>query len=296
MVCATHLQLEAILSRHVPQWRGLVRYKSVTGGDINQAFLASDGVQSVFVKLNLPQYKWMFVAEAQGLNELYMTYTIGVPQVIAYDCTAEVSYLLLEALEFCSQSDPAKLGLQLARLHSQYGDAFGFHEDNFIGTTPQKNSWHSDWITFYREQRLVHQFKRIPKQYLSKQFVADFNQLMDKLPDFFANRPLKPSLIHGDLWSGNWGYVQPDASPVIFDPAAYYADHEMELAMMELFGSPGKAFFEAYQSVLPIDAGYSFRRPLYQLYHLLNHLNLFGEGYLTRCKSLVARLVSSNFS
>ena len=169
-----------------------------------------------------------------------------------------------EFLDLRRSGDWTALGRMLAKLHRTTGPRFGWHRDNYIGALPQENGWCDDWAEFWRERRLRPQFKRAGMK-----------------PEFFEellkdHRP-SPSLLHGDLWNGNAGFT-PDG-PVMFDPAVYYGDREADLAMTELFGGFPREFYRAYNEAFPLDAGYETRKHLYNLYHLLNHLNLFGSGY-----------------
>jgi fructosamine-3-kinase len=166
------------------------------------------------------------------------------------------------------------MGSMLARAHSRPGPRFGWHRDNYIGSSPQQNGWCDDWAEFWRERRLRPQLER-----------AGLRANLDRLLE--GHKP-QPSLLHGDLWSGNVGFTKD--GPVVFDPAVYYGDREADLAMTELFGGFSREFYDAYQEVLPLDAGYEKRKHLYNLYHLLNHLNLFGGGYLGQVKSTLRLL------
>ena len=176
-------------------------------------------------------------------------------------------FILLEQLELRRSGDWAALGRVLAKLHRQTGPRFGWRRDNYIGATPQINSWRDDWATFFDECRIQPQLELARKNGFSIQF-SSWEVLKNHRP--------QPSLLHGDLWSGNAGFTA--EGPVIFDPAVYYGDREADLAMTELFSGFPPAFYASYQQEFPLDAGYATRKHLYNLYHLLNHLNLFGGG------------------
>ena len=202
-------------------------------------------------------------AEADGLRAL--AGVVRVPRILEQG----PGFLRLERLELKRSGDWAALAGMLATLHRTSGPRFGWHRDNWIGRTPQVNSWRDDWATFFQECRLVPQLE-----------LARRNGFSIALPDMSAlkgHRPA-PSLLHGDLWSGNAGFI--DGGPVLFDPAVYYGDRETDLAMTELFGGFPARFYEAYEEAFPLPEGYESRKHLYNLYHLLNHLNIFGEGYL----------------
>jgi len=161
----------------------------------------------------------------------------------------------------------------LATLHRQTGPRFGWHRDNFIGATPQINSWRDDWATFFHECRIRPQLELARKSGFSVPFPKE---------NFLKHHKPSPSLLHGDLWSGNAGFI--DEGPVIFDPAVYYGDREADLAMTELFGGFPARFYEAYNEAFPLPDGYETRKHFYNLYHLLNHLNIFGAGYLAQVR------------
>ena len=272
----------------------------VYGGDINQAYQLSlsDG-SVVFMKCNTVQNLSFFVAEAKGLAALRGTETIGVPMPLAYgtDQTQGVSFLLMEYLGPAPKVSQywEVFGRQLAALHradcsgavSADGSMrFGFETDNYIGASPQRNTPAADWITFFRECRLIPQF-RMADGYFDPGTRRQYARLLDRL-DCYLTEPAFPSLLHGDLWSGN-AICGPDGKAWIMDPAAYVGHYEAELAMTELFGGFPSAFYQAYGEVNPIDSGYRDRRELYNLYHLLNHLNLFGRSYLSSVRRILDR-------
>lgn len=201
------------------------------------------------------------------------------PEPLAHGVAGGEAYLLLEHLELGSRGDFAALGRMLAIAHRQPGPRFGWACDNYIGSTPQKNAWCDDWQEFWVTRRLEPQ--------LSMARGKGFDVAMPSLHLLKKHRP-QPSLLHGDLWSGNAGFTK--EGPVVFDPAVYYGDREADVAMTELFGGFPGEFYRAYNETLPLDAGYEKRKHLYNLYHLLNHLNLFGGGYLGQVKSCLRLL------
>lgn len=268
----------------------------VGGGSINEAYRleGTDGAR-YFLKLNAAQHLPMFIAEAAGLNAIAATDTIRVPRPIEHGSTGNQSYLVMEHLELSSRGDAKLLGKQLAALHRCEGNSFGFAQDNFIGTTPQPNGWPSEkmdnWIDFWRERRLGFQLRLAAQNGYGSQLQRLGEKLLDILPAFFVNYTPQPSLLHGDLWSGNHAYL-PDGTPVIFDPATYYGDRECDLAMTELFGGYSADFYAAYHATYPLDACYVARRDLYNLYHILNHANLFGGGYARQAEQMMQRLLA----
>ncbi|MFQ3614377.1 MAG: fructosamine kinase family protein [Cyanobacteriota bacterium] len=270
-----------------------LQYRSVSGGSINATYRLSCGQKNYskdyFVKLarggraGVMGALEMFAAEAAGLQTLAAANAIRVPQPLVWGSAGEQAYLVLEYLDLTSpRSQTASLlGSQLAQLHRTLSPngRYGWERNNTIGSTPQINPWEQDWLDFYREHRLLYQVKLACQQGYRGQWVTQVERVMAELEAFFQGYRPDPALLHGDLWGGNYGAL-PDGTPVIFDPALYYGDRETDLAMTELFGGFPAEFYQAYQRAYPLDPGYPNRKPLYQLYHWLNHLNLFGEGYM----------------
>jgi protein-ribulosamine 3-kinase len=269
-----------------------VRSSGAGGGSISQSFVltGADG-RRFFVKRNHVRLRAMFEAEAAGLAELGRCRTLRIPAVVASVQHGDSGFLVLEHLDLGGNPSGATLGRGVAALHGVTGERFGWDRDNYIGSTPQPNPWSSDWIAFYREHRLAHQ-RRLARDNGAGHGLLDAMAGVEaNLPAFFDGRRPLPSLLHGDLWSGNWGFVR-DGTPALFDPAVYFGDHEADIAMMELFGHPGPDFFAAYGERFPIDAGYGVRRELYNLYHILNHFNLFGGGYAAQAERMARRLLA----
>lgn len=264
----------------------------VEGGSINGAYRleGTDGAL-YFLKLNDAQHLAMFAAEEKGLAAIAATNTTHVPQPIAQGSASGQSYLVLEYLELNSRGNAKLLGEQLAALHRCTNDSFGFSQDNFIGTTPQPNEEKNNWIEFWREQRLGFQLHIAAQNGCGGSLQCLGEKLMDVLPMFFNEYTPQPSLLHGDLWSGNHAFLA-DSTPVIFDPAAYYGDRECDIAMTELFGGYSADFYAAYRATYPLDAGYTTRRELYNLYHILNHANLFGSSYARRAEGMMEQLLA----
>ena len=231
----------------------------------------------------------MFEAEADGLNELRATGELRVPEVIDVGIEGGQSYLVIERLDLQrpSRDIERRFGQQLARLHRHTADRFGWFRDNTIGPTPQQNAWSDDWLGFFRELRLDFQVRLA--QGNGYDLTAEGLRLGQRLPELFDGYEPVASLLHGDLWGGNWGAV--DGEPVIFDPAVYYGDRESDIAMSMLFGGFGREFYRAYEAEWPMAPGHDRRIKLYQLYHVLNHLNLFGSSYLGRARQLFRELM-----
>jgi fructosamine-3-kinase len=273
----------------------LVETAPVGGGDISSAARASlaDG-QEVLVKWNAGVLPGLFTAERRGVELLRSSETLRVPAVMAHSEAVDgcPGYIVLEWLGRGS-SCPAvaeALGRGLAAMHRVTADTFGLDHDNFIGANPQPNQPTEDWITFFKEQRLGFQMRLARKNgYLHSPRAGRLEKLLARLGDWLPPDP-PSSLLHGDLWGGNW-LVTASGEPALIDPAVYYGHREAELAFTELFGGFTPAFYRAYNQAWPLDSGYEERQDLYNLYHLLNHLNLFGEGYGGRVDSILRRYV-----
>jgi fructosamine-3-kinase len=230
-----------------------------------------------FLKLGSPDHD--FAAEADGLEALGSA-GVRVPRPLRHGAAGGRAFLLMELLELKERGDFAALGRMLADSHRRPGRRFGWHRDNYIGSTPQANGWMDDWARFWLERRLRPQIE-----------LARRNGFELELPPMRAleGHEPQPSLLHGDLWSGNAAFT--GEGPVLFDPAVYYGDREADLAMTELFGGFPAAFREAYSEAFPLPDGYEGRKHLYNLYHLLNHLNLFGGGYLGQVRTTLRLLL-----
>ncbi len=263
------------------------------GGCIHQSYslLGGDG-RRYFAKLNRSASLGMFEAEADGLRELAAAGAIRVPRPLTCGSNGQEAYLILEWLDLGGRVRPADLGQRLALLHGHSQGEHGWWRHNHIGSTPQLNSPMPDWVTFFGSQRLHPQFKLAARNGAPTHLLRQGDRLLERLSVFFPGyRPL-PSLLHGDLWGGNHGYVE--GEPVLFDPAVYYGDREVDLAMSELFGGYPPAFHAAYQESRPLDPGYPVRKHLYNLYHVLNHFNLFGGGYVAQAERMVAHLLAQS--
>lgn len=265
--------------------------QAVGGGDISPAWRVQSGPRTWFMKTGPAEQAALFAAEAAGLDALRASGAVRVPMVLGHGSTADSACLLLEWLDLHTDAADARLGEALATLHGHTVEMFGWERDNFIGRAPQHNRQTADWVTFWREQRLAPQLRWTAKHGGGARLREQGLRLLEKLPVFFTTYQPVPSLLHGDLWGGNQARL-PDGVPVLFDPAVYYGDRETDLAMSELFGGFSADFYAAYRTALPLDAGYTTRRLLYQLYHVLNHFNLFGGGYGAQAESLIARLLA----
>ena len=269
------------------EWQG------VAGGDINQAWklVTRDG-HAWFLKLNQPAFAEYFAAEHDGLCELKRAADIRVPEPTGHGVTDMHAWLLLEWLDLTPPDAAAdeRCGYALANMHRITADRFGWHRDNVIGATLQSNKQSDDWVNFYRDERLAPQLALAGRNGVPAGVLKLATRLLDNLDAFFVAYEPCPSLLHGDLWGGNRSALV-DGTPVLFDPATYFGDREADLAMTRLFGGFGADFYTAYNAAWPLQPGFEERQDLYNLYHILNHFNLFGAGYQARTESLLQRLV-----
>lgn len=265
----------------------------VGGGSIHRAWRLDDGSRRFFVKTNGITAAPMFAAEVQGLQALSATGVVPAPTFIALGQTETAAFLVLDYLELTAldHDGGARLGTALAQLHRASGDAFGWADDNFIGATPQHNAPHPSWPHFFGERRLRPQLQRARQNGMDKALVAKGDAIIERIGGLFIDYRPSASLLHGDLWSGN-AAQRHDGTPVIFDPACYYGDRETDIAMAELFGGFPGSFYAAYRAAWPLDSGYETRKPLYNLYHILNHYNLFGGAYLGQAQRMIERLLA----
>ena len=263
----------------------------VGGGSINQAFRVCGEGGPLFVKINDADALPAFEAEAEGLAALEAGGGIAVPATVALGCAGDTSYLVLEWVELGGKTTAAqaRLGTGLARQHRNTAESFGWHRANTIGATLQTNTPTPSWQEFLGDQRLGYQLSLAAQQGFPEAGLARGRRLLGRLEEFFQGRNPEASLLHGDLWSGNWG-ADSAGTPLIYDPAVYYGDREADLAMTRLFGGFGGAFYSAYEREWPLDAGWEARVDLYNLYHLLNHYNLFGASYLQQIRGCLDRL------
>ncbi len=269
----------------------LTQQGAVGGGCINQAVRVQYGEDAYFVKLTTSSQLAMFEAEALGLQELIGSHTLRIPEPVCWGDDGESAYLVMEYLELGGQGDSAELGEGLAAMHRVTQQQFGWVQDNTIGATLQVNTCHSDWVTFWRQQRLQFQLELAARNGHGGRLQSQGEQLLDVFPCLFSSYSPEASLLHGDLWAGNYAFTR-EGVPAIFDPAVYYGDREADLAMTELFGGFSADFYAAYDNAWPRDAGYRTRKTLYNLYHILNHLNMFGGGYKSQAQGMIDSLLS----
>lgn len=268
----------------------ILNRSSIGGGCINDAQRLDGADTSYFVKTNDASFLPLFEAEADALREIAASKTIRVPSPICHGmATTDLAYLVLEYVEIGSgtASSQQSLGECLAHMHQERKPHYGWNKDNAIGSTPQPNQPEQDWAVFFRDQRLRFQFELAEKK--GKRFRGS-EHLLKEVPTLLEGHDTFPSLLHGDLWGGN-AACDREGKPFVFDPATYYGDRETDLAFTEMFGGFTADFRKAYEKIFPLDVGYQRRKILYNLYHLLNHFNIFGGGYASSAQRSIDELI-----
>lgn len=293
-------QIAAQISQATGETFEISNRRSIGGGCINQGYAVSGTTGTYFVKLNQASQVEMFEAEALGLKQMLETKTIRVPKPVCWGTAEDSVYIAMEWLEFGGSGSTQaweEMGRRLAAMHqanppqpasSKDGkQVFGWNYNNTIGSTPQINTWTSNWATFFAEHRLGYQFQ------LARRRGGHFpyqDKLLAAVETLLIHEP-QPSLVHGDLWGGN-AAITTSGEPVILDPATYVGDREVDIAMTELFGGFPAAFYRGYNQVWSLDDGYKQRKTLYNLYHILNHFNLFGGGYGSQANRMIEQILS----
>lgn len=290
---ALRSQLESILhesGRTTSPVQGCV---SVGGGCIDKATRVQCADQDFFVKQASAEHLARFESEARSLEVLRATGTLRVPEPIHCGHVEETAYLVMEALDLTrgrdAQPEWRQMGCGLAQIHRETNEQFGFEADNWIGGTPQINAWQTDWADFFRDYRLRPQFGLARRNGLP---LHRTEALLAHVPHLLGSHCPQPSLLHGDLWSGNVGFTR-DGQATLYDPACYYGDRETDLAFSRYFGGFPSAFYDAYQREWPLPPGHEDRQLLYNLYHVTNHANLFGGGYTRDAQSHIDQLLAA---
>jgi len=267
--------------------------RRVTGGSINECYLWPGDAGPMFVKVAPLEAQAMLEAEAAGLAELEWAHAVRVPRVLASGHTEGAAFLALEWIDTGAAGPEceARLGRELAALHAVTAPRFGWARDNTIGRTPQVNAASEDWAEFFRERRLRPQLQMAAAQGFADLPAAAGERLLESVQGLLAGHRPAASLLHGDLWGGNW-LASEAGEPVLIDPAVYYGDRETDLAMTRLFGGFGERFYQAYQAAAPLALGWQARVELYNLYHVLNHANLFGGGYAGQARDMIEHLLA----
>jgi fructosamine-3-kinase len=262
----------------------------ISGGCINETIKLSTNHKDYFVKLNRPARLSMFERESEGLKTLAASQSIQVPKVICMGIAEQFAYLVLEFITMSSHGSAEQAGRQLALMHSTISTQYGEMATNYIGSTLQINASCDSWPRFWQQNRLGYQLRLAAKQGYGGKLQSRGERLQEKLPELIGHVP-PASLLHGDLWSGNLSYLT-NGEPIIFDPAVYFGDRETDVAMTELFGGFPRRFYDAYNEAWPLEAGYKTRKTLYNLYQILNHLNLFGGGYEQQAIAMIDQLLA----
>jgi protein-ribulosamine 3-kinase len=289
-------ELRAEIERSITAATGrpfrIERTETAAGGCIHRSMVFEGSGTRFFAKLNDRRFDGAFAAEADGLDALSQG-GIRTPNVLARGVADDSAFLVLEHLELRPGDAAAFAGLgrALAGLHAHHGERFGWRRDNFIGATAQRNGESTSWVDFWQRERLAPQLALAVDNGFRGKLQQLGDALIAALPRMLADHAPPPALVHGDLWGGNAAFLA-DGTPVVFDPAAYHGDREVDLAMTELFGGFPDAFYAAYREVAPLGAGYPLRRTLYNLYHVLNHANLFGGGYAAQAERMMERLLA----
>ncbi|MDD1780808.1 fructosamine kinase family protein [Enterovibrio sp. ZSDZ35] len=260
----------------------------VEGGDINECYAISSGDIRFFVKVNSKETLPIYEAEAESLRHLANSSEVSVPQVIYIGIIKEKAVLVLDYIPMkpLNAENAYILGKELARLH-QWGEQleYGFDIDNYIGASEQRNSWHRKWASFFADHRIGWQLKLAEEKGMS---FGDVETIVENVKDKLHGHQPKASLVHGDLWKGNASMTI--NGPMVYDPASYWGDREVDVAMTELFGGFPEDFYKGYNEVWPLDEGFEERKDLYNLYHLLNHSNLFGGHYIEQTATVINKL------
>jgi len=266
---------------------------AVGGGDHRAAYRLDTADGPMFFKCARAEGEQMFAAEAAGLEALAAAAALRIPGVRACGTVDGLAFLALEWVDFTAASPECeqRLGRQLAKLHQVLGEAFGWDRDNTIGATRQVNTWQREWARFFADQRLGVQLALARSNGATARLLDRGERLRERSGELFAGHRPQPSLLHGDLWGGNWA-ADDRGQPVLFDPAVYFGDREVDVAMTRLFGGFGPAFYSAYDAEWPLVAGAGSRVALYNLYHVLNHFNLFGGAYHAQAQRMVDALLA----
>lgn len=291
---ALQVALDQAISRAIGSPFRSTSLAAQAGGSISKSVVIEDGERRLFVKLNDEVLSAMFVAETDGLAALGRCPAIRVPRVIAQGSDNERSFLVLEHLvlqPLREREAGIAAGRALTQLHAIEGTLHGWASDNFIGRNPQINTAHITWPYFFAQRRLLPQLAMTRQRGDCRRLINRGEDLAERLAAFFVDYQPRASLLHGDLWHGN-AAIDETGKLALFDPAVYFGDRETDLAMSELFGGFPESFYAAYREAWPLAPGYEQRKTLYNLYHVLNHLNLFGGGYLRQAERMIESLLA----
>ena len=266
------------------------RASAAPGGCIHRAWILEGSGARYFAKTNDATHADNFTAEADGLAALAAA-GVRVPSPLCSGVAGTQAFLVLEYLDLRRTGDYVALAGTLARVHSLHHERYGWHRDNCIGASPQRNRRSGSWADFWAGARLIPQLELAGSNRLGRSLSQKGERLVAAVPKLLVGHAPTPSLLHGDLWSGNTGFLA-DGTPVLFDPAVYCGDREADVAMTELFGGFPTAFYSAYREAAPLAPGYSVRKTLYNLYHVLDHANLFGGAYARQAERMMEQLLA----
>lgn len=288
----TNNLIQAMIHRHLGALAPVKKAIPTNGGCINTTYqVMLDNGHRYFIKLNQHQYANMFAAESAGLQAIRNTDTLQAPAPLGHGTHEHYAYLILEFMDMHSHGNHRLAGEQLAAMHHHLSPQYGWEQDNTIGSTLQRNTRHKNWINFWQQERLGFQLTLAKHNGYPSSAYEQGLRLQEQVGYFFTEYHPLPSLLHGDLWGGNMAYTA-DGLPILFDPAVYYGDREADIAMTELFGGFNPDFYAAYNAHWPLDNGYKIRKTLYNLYHILNHFNLFGGGYAGQATRMTQKLLA----
>jgi fructosamine-3-kinase len=271
----------------------LIAFEGINNQHQPESWLLKTSKGRFYVKTHLKRYAPIFKTQITSLLSITNTNTLACPSVIAHGQTHKYAWLVLSFLDLYQTGNQSQLGIKLAALHRYTGKLFGWSETNFIGQGIQYNHQLDDWASFYRSQRLLPQLQRATEKGLPSSIVASIEKLLERIESFFTDYHPIASLLHGQLTMDNFAFLS-DSNPVVLNPCCSYGDREMDLALTELSGEFSADFYTAYQAAYPLDKGYQQRKPIYQLYYLLNEFNQSGGDYAQQIKALLATIASTD--
>ncbi|MEY2793334.1 MAG: hypothetical protein RJA76_1326 [Bacteroidota bacterium] len=280
--------VEEIVNTNIPNAGKIHELEFFYGGNFNLAVRIKIDLGEFFIKWSLGEDHGLFEAEAKNLQLLAQTHSVSVPEVIAYGKHQEKDFLIMECIHSIEKAPTyfSDLGEKLATLHkNSHRNGFGLDYDNFIGASEQKNDWKTSGIDFFIENRLLFQIeKALYNRKIETELAKKFERFFKEIPAIFPNE--KSSLLHGDLWNGNT-MVNEKGLATLVDPTCYYGFRESEIAFTTMFGGFDETFYTVYHEQFPLEKGFHARIPYYNLYPLLVHVNLFGEGYLPTIQTIL---------
>lgn len=270
----------------------LTEHQKIIGGDINEVYRISDENHHFFIKINERERYDLFIQEAFSLTALARPGQLSLPKVITHGTTKENAFLVMDYLPHMDEGEQnwILLGQQLAAHHRHTHDNhYGWDNENYIGRTVQSNKWQRNWSRFFAEQRIGLQLQLLAEQGHS---LGTIDNIVEDCAMMLQHHQPQPSMVHGDLWRGNVGFS--NSTPYLFDPAAYFGDREVDIAMTELFSGFPAEFYDSYQATNPLPDDYQERKQLYNLYHVLNHANLFGGSYIGQAQAIIDNMMKNN--